>query len=453
MVTNNLLKYALENGGKNYVIEIPRSLRRNYIPANPSCTVYNGKIVVNTRMLAYVKCILVQDYLTAWPNINQGYFYHPNGYNSRNIIGVLGEDGLTETRMLGERHSVFNSYFSGLEDVRLVVWNGKLYAYGTRLDVAKGRVTICLHELDENYQVVNEVILDSPTNSPMEKNWAAVEDRPFTFVYFTNPQTVVEVNPDDGSARILSENKEFETAPRNLRGNTNVVRIDNEHYIEMVHETKVADAVDGVQDISYNIAFVVYDNDLNITHSTKFINFGQTLCQFGCGLCIVNDNVYIAYSELDAQASILMIPKDKLLEFIYGDMVDELEPIDGEYYKKRIDKFLEDGRIDQAYPFINYCLDNGVYDGDEKYEKLILTLGFICQEIYRIPDGNYNTLERTLDKIMSEGFKVKECLYLKSIIYRARGDISQSKMYCQMADETEGVCSLGFLSLINPHYL
>jgi len=453
MVTNNLLKYALENGGRHYVIDIPRKLRRGHIPANPTCSVFNNKIVVNTRMLTYVKCILVQDYLTTRFNVNPGYFYHPNGYNSRNVIGELGEEGLTGARTLGERQGVLNTYFNGLEDVRLVSWNGKLYAYGTRLDVAEGRVAICLHELDEDYQVVNEVILDSPTNSPMEKNWAAVEDRPFTFVYYTNPQTVIEVNPTDGSVKILSEHKEFSTAPHGLRGNTNVVRLDGERYIEMVHETKFTDTSDGTQDISYNMAFVVYDNDLNIIHSTKFFSFGQFLSQFGCGLCILGDDAYIAYSEMDAQANILKLPKEKLIEYIYSDIVDEPEPLDADRYKNMIETMLEAGYIDQAYPFINYCLDNGVYDGEEKYEKLILTLGFICQEIYRIPDGNYNTLEQTLDKIMSEGFKVKECLYLKSIIYRARGDIGQSKMYRQMADETEGVCSLGFLSLINPHYL
>ena len=129
MVTNNLLKYALENGGRHYTIDIPRNLRRRHIPANPTCTVFNGKIVVNTRMLTYVKCILIHDYLMAKFNVNPGYFYHPNGYNSANVIGELGEEGLVGARTLGERQGELNTYYNGLEDVRLVSWNGRLLCW------------------------------------------------------------------------------------------------------------------------------------------------------------------------------------------------------------------------------------------------------------------------------------------------------------------------------------
>lgn len=450
MTLNSLLKFALDNGGVNYPIDIPNTLKRGAISTNPSCVVYKDDLLVNTRLVNYVKAYLINDYKYGDFSSNQDFFYSVNGYNSQNVIGCFVNGSLNRCRYLGETQGLYPVYYTGLEDVRLVVWNEKLYAYGTRLDVTD-RIAICFYELNDDFQIVKETIVDSPTHSFTEKNWAAVEDRPFTFVYFTNPQTIIEVNPEDGTTKILSDNKEFANAPHHLRGNSNVIRFDDNRYIELVHETRFNE-VNGATSINYYLAFVLYDNDLNIIHASELFNFTQSLCEFSCGMCIQGDNVYIAYSELDASANMIMVSKDKLLEFIYHADEYQVE-LDKTYFIDKVNGLLRNGNFKQTLSFIMFCLNNEIYANEEKYEKLILTLGFICQEIYRIPDGNYNTLEQTLDKIMSEGYKVKECLYMKSIIYRARGDIGQSKMYRQMADETEGVCSLGFLSLINPHYL
>lgn len=446
---NSIVQFALSNGGTNKSINIPTTLKNGGIESSPSCVLYNNDIVINTRVVEYTKVFDIKDYPLTDRNDNQTYYIKNGGYHSHNVIGVFDGNNISDSRYLREPAGGY-TYFSGLEDVRLVVWDDKLYAYGTRWDKAD-RGAICIYELNDEYKAINEIVVDTPTKSPCEKNWAAVEDKPFTFIYYTNPQTIIQVNPEDGSVKTLVSGVKYNIIQENLRGNSNLVRFDDESYIELVHESEYT-YNNGVRELHYKYAFVFYNNDLEITNISRFFIFNQPLCEFSCGLCFKDDNIYITYSELDASANMLIIPKESLVEFLMH-YTDDNNTIDKNYFIEKVNTLISGGNTKQAMPFINFCLTEGIYNGSEKYLKLIMLLSYICQNLIDKTNIELLAIKSTLENIISEGYYEKECYYLLAMIYRILGDLEQNKICVDKANNMKQLCATEFLMFINPHYL
>ena len=72
-------------------------------------------------------------------------------------------------------------------------------------DIIDGKGRICIYELNEEFEPIHCIVCDANWLMDCEKNWAAIEDKPFTFIYSTNPLVIVEINPETGEINVIKE--------------------------------------------------------------------------------------------------------------------------------------------------------------------------------------------------------------------------------------------------------
>jgi len=121
----------------------------------------------------------------------------------------------------------------GDEDMRVINWNGKTYVSYTKIhakvaDFAANKHDATIHfaELSDDFSLVNEQPIKTDKN--VEKNWAPIEDKPFTYVYDVNTFTTIN------TAGVKSDRKINNTVTK-YRGSTPFIRIGDQ-YIGIIHE-------------------------------------------------------------------------------------------------------------------------------------------------------------------------------------------------------------------------
>ena len=145
----SLVRYALSHGGSDVQVILPKEIiGSRYSATNPTCVVFGENLLFNSRLVNYRKVLQNDEMSFIGVNRNQTCLLHNYGFNSRNVMfGLYGENisWASETNYPVGDQSLF---YKGLEDCRLVVWDGVLYAYGTRWDVGAGDTArICLYQL------------------------------------------------------------------------------------------------------------------------------------------------------------------------------------------------------------------------------------------------------------------------------------------------------------------
>ena len=345
-----------------------------------------------------------------------------------------------------------NSYYKGLEDCRLVVWDNKLYAYGTRWDKVESKGCICLYELDGDMKPINETVILPQCENNCEKNWAAVEDKPFTFDYNHNPLIVITVN-NNSECTLIKQNEKDNNLDFVIKGSTQIVRYDENTYMSLVHTNCYYD--DGeVSRSDYLTAFVFYDNDLNIIKISDWFVFKSPMCEFTCGLTIHNNDIYITYSQLDCSSHVLVTNKDTIEKFlnIKSDNIYGFS----EFYN--LAKIYENERqFNTSSALYNYaaikCEDENVED-TIKLECVIKMYSGIVGRAYNYTAKSfYVEIINTLKRYTENYPDYCEFYYLISVMYRLMGNFNDSKTYKQMGDERKVNIHSYFFKYFNPNYL
>lgn len=320
----SLARYAIGNGGSDTEVVFPKTLLGGrYAAGNPTCAVFGGSLVFNTRLVNYRKIVQSERFKLIGVPKNQTYFLHKNGFESRNAVFTMDGGLLSGFRETDYGAGDAHAYYRGFEDCRLVVWDGCLYAYGTRWDKVPGEGRICIYRLNSDMQPVSETVVESPFGANCEKNWAAVDGMPFCFIYMYNPMTVVKVTDmDSGKCEIVERHDESGIIPSwlGIKGSTPVARLDSNTLVSLVHRTDSETDVHGMEHIFYRTAFVLMDKGFNITKMSNWFVFRTDLCEFTCGLSILNGTVYIPYSQVDCTVNILEMPLSAVIAFIEGDI-------------------------------------------------------------------------------------------------------------------------------------
>jgi hypothetical protein len=314
----------MSHGGSDVQVILPKEIiGSRYSATNPTCVVFGENLVFNSRLVNYRKVLQNDEMSFTGVNRNQTCLLHNYGFNSRNVMfGLYGENisWASETNYPVGDQSLF---YKGLEDCRLVVWDGVLYAYGTRWDVGAGDTArICLYQLDGNLQPIKETVVESPFGLKIEKNWAAVEGKPFTFIYQYDPVVIVRITDLNTGACETVRNDDLETPYDSwfpTRGSSQVVRISDNMYISIVHTADTSESECGMLDMRYRSAFVLMDNDFNIIKTSDWFVFRTDMSEFCCGIAVFGGFVWIPYSQCDCTVNILKIPLDGLLRFVDGD--------------------------------------------------------------------------------------------------------------------------------------
>lgn len=451
---NSFVRYIVENGGKEYRLVYNQDvLKGQFSSCNTTCAWFNDELVINSRLVNYRKIFQSNNIRLIEDKNAQTYLYLKNGFDTKNVTSRFADGNLVDVKeTIYSPPNLQNVYYHGLEDIRFVVWDGKLYSYGTRWDKVVDKGCICLHELDDNLTPINETIILPQSSNNCEKNWGAIDDKPFTFMYANNPTTVVKINKD-GYCWLYKQHEKNEKFKDWIKGSSQIIRYDNNTYISLVHTNKHFNEGE-ISRTDYVTAFAFYDNDLNLIKLSDWFVFKNPMCEFTCGLAIHDNDVYITYSQLDCTSNLLVTNKEAIEMFMKlpNNSVKQYEFMD--YYL--LAKDYEDKlQYNTAYGLYNYAalLNSNPYP-DLQEECLVKAF---CGVLEQLPELRVNRylwqVVNCLKNITNKHPNSCEFYYILSSAYKIAHDYDNYKFFKKLGDERKLNIHNYFFKYLNPNYL
>lgn len=219
--------------------------------------------------------------------------------------------------------------FVGLEDARIVRWDGKLYLTGVRRDVddvGTGRME--LSELDEEtFAEVRRVRIEAPAGmegSYCEKNWMPILDKPFHYVRWCDPLQIVKADPESGNSEIVLEKKP-NVGCEGARGSSQVITVGDK-YVAIVHMFQMwMNEKDEKTQSKYVEKFVVWDRDWNVERVSEPFNFADFEVEFTNGMAYMEGKYVIPFALQDNLSFMLVVGKETVEDFIYGRYAENAE--------------------------------------------------------------------------------------------------------------------------------
>lgn len=334
---DSLARNVLNDGGDIHPLIIPSNLTNGTGLMNPSILNIDGKLVVNIRHVNYT-----------FYHSERKLFQHPWGpltyLHPENDMHLRTEnyycelnDSFEISRFNKIDTSKFDTYepmwdFVGLEDARLIEWNGRLFTSGVRRDTTtngQGRMELCEIEVrDDSVVEVSRWRIHPPNdkNSYCEKNWMPVADRPFEYVKWCNPVEVVKVaeTPTDDkvfeSNWVESETVHLQTSGNFLskdpRGGSQVIPV-GDNYLTLTHDVDLFKSEVGRKDGVYRHRFILFDKDWNIIKYSKDFSLMNGHTEFAAGMCHYKDKILITFGFQDNAAFVLEV-NPKTIEKMLG---------------------------------------------------------------------------------------------------------------------------------------
>ena len=317
-----LAKYVITNGGSLHPLVIPASETNGTGLMNPSVFVDNGKVVMNLRHCQY----------TIY-HAEKGIFEHQYGplvyLNPENDITLTTKNFFCE---LDEKMNIVKSTkvdtskldvkpiweFIGLEDARVVRWDGKLYLCGVRRDTTTngvGRMELSEIEVStDSVKEISRVRIDAPApnTSYCEKNWMPILDKPYHFIKWTNPTEVVKADPVTGACETVVLQELNAGYSGNIRGGSQVISWED-GYLCLNHITYLFKSELQRKNARYRHVFTKLDKDFKIQKVSKEFSFMEGEIEFACGMAQLNDDLLITFGFQDNASFLLKTPK-KIVE-------------------------------------------------------------------------------------------------------------------------------------------
>lgn len=326
----NFVKLALENGGSIHPLIIPSKDLKGPSLTNPSIYNDNGKIVTNLRNINYTLYHSEKKiYENQWGPL---VYIHPENDMHLRTWNVFCEmnDNLRIKRYDHVNTTKFPEKelweFVGLEDARIVRWNGSLYLIGVRRDldtIGTGRMEMCeivVHH--NNIQEISRIRIPTPANkeSYCEKNWMPITDMPYHFVKWTNGTEVVRYDIETGQTETVVLKSWLDIGCSDLRGGSQVIPLDNGYHFCLVHETDLFQSEQGRKDAVYRHRFVVWDENWNVTRVSRLFSFLNADIEFAVGMCEYNDDLLMTFGYQDNAAYLLRVNKKFTMDYIFSDV-------------------------------------------------------------------------------------------------------------------------------------
>jgi hypothetical protein len=315
----NMVQKAVEHGGKLAPLVIPKGLTRGTGLLNPSVFVDDGQILVNLRHCNYtlLHAENKQMFPTRWGPLA---YLHPEKdmrLVTENYICKLDDNlevmDYAHVDMLTLHEPIWE--FVGLEDARLVKWDGDYYLVGVRRDTTtngQGRMEYSKVEIDWQTRTVKElsrlrIPVPGPEESYCEKNWIPVLDRPYHFVKWTCPTELVYANPEKLETTSVFV-KETPRPSKDQRGSSHVLRWGN-MYISITHEVDLFKNYLGQKDAIYRHRLCVWDSEFNFVGLSNPFSFLEFPIEFCTGAAIFGEDLLISFGAADDAAFILRTPR------------------------------------------------------------------------------------------------------------------------------------------------
>jgi hypothetical protein len=322
---NNFVKLALENGGVIKPLLVPVCNLEGPSLTNPSVLVIDGKILVNIRNVNYT---LYHSELNKFEHMwgPLSYIHPENDMHLRTANHIVElDDNLDTIHSTKIDTSDFDTYqpqwdFVGLEDVRLIQWNERIYAIGVRRDLdTLGTGRMELSELQFTDTQVKEVSRyripgPPPDNEYCMKNCTPIEDRPFHLLKWTNPTALMKFDPMGGDTEVFDTGT-YIPGFNDMRGGSQVLKY-KDGYITLVHETELYNSEQGRKNATYRHRFVVWDKDFKNQKFSSLFSFLNMKVEFSCGMAEYKNSYLITFGAQDNAAYILKVPKNVVEAFI-----------------------------------------------------------------------------------------------------------------------------------------
>lgn len=330
----NFCKYCVLQGGELFPINVSAEDSARLGICNPSIFDDGDKIYISLRNVNYM---LFNNKNKKYQTFfGEGVYATPDDDLHLRTRNYLAEYDL-ETNSIKSYNLIDTSDFDiepkwdfiGLEDVRLVRWNNKLYATGCRRDVKEnGESRMELSEIDpKTGKELSRVRINAPgdNTSYCEKNWVPVLDMPFHYIKWTNPTELVKVNPETGECQSLfvkEQNQDILKTNRALRGSSQIIPFGN-GYIALMHEVDLSQTELKRKDCRYYMKWIMFDKEFNITHASDEFNFLNFDIEFTNGLMYKDNYFYIPFAVMDNISFLLKVEKNIVCNFIMDYKPDE----------------------------------------------------------------------------------------------------------------------------------
>lgn len=328
MNSEYIAKKVLDSGGSIHPLVIPTQLTNGTGLMNPSVLVDNGKILVNIRHVNYTFYHSEKKlFQHQWGPLT---YVHPENdmhLRTNNFYCELNEQfNIVRYNMIDM--TKFDTYeplwdFVGLEDARLVRWDEKLYITGVRRDTTtNGQGRMELSEIivdDGSVKEVSRFRIPPPKDldSYCEKNWMPIVEFPYHFVKWSNPTEVVKVDPEKQTCETVYLT-DYKPLPRDLRGGSQVIRWDENHWFAITHEVDLFKSEVGRKDAVYRHRLILWDNDWNLVNYSRDFSFLAGHVEFCVGIANYGGDILATFGFQDNAAYIMRIPK-KVLEDILNE--------------------------------------------------------------------------------------------------------------------------------------
>lgn len=319
----NLVEKAVTHGGKLAPLVNPET----FGAMNPSVFIDDdGDILVNLRCVNY--CLYHAENKQLFPSRWGPLSYlHPEKdvrLATENYIVRLNQDleitDRTHVEMLKLHQPIWE--FHGLEDARLVQWEGYYYLIGVRRDTTDtgvGRMEYTLLDFDKTNFVAKEthrtrIPAPDPDNSYCEKNWVPVVDKPYTFVKWSMPTELVISDPREP----YTEQKSLiqtPAAPADQRGSSHVIKWGS-MYISITHEVNLFKNYLIQKDGIYRHRLLIWDEQFNFAGLSKPFSFLDARIEFCVGAAKLGDDLLLSFGFQDNAAFVLRVPKPVVEDLI-----------------------------------------------------------------------------------------------------------------------------------------
>jgi len=292
---------------------------------NPSVLVRDGKILMNLRNVNYTLFHAEKHrFQHFWGALCYIHPENDNHLRTNNFIAEL-DDNLDIKWYSEIDSSEFDNYtpcwdFVGLEDIRLVEWDGKLYGLGVRRDldeVGTGRMEAI--ELDIQGTTVKEVSRYRIPGPPPDKeycmkNCVPILDKPNHLLKWCNPTALMKYAPGE-ETEVFDTSGFYEGIDPHLRGGSQVIPY-KDGYLTLIHETHMNTTERGMKDADYLHRFIYWDKNFQNMRQSKLFSFIGLRIEFCCGLAEYGDHFLITFGGTDNAGYIVKASKELVESYI-----------------------------------------------------------------------------------------------------------------------------------------
>lgn len=270
------------------------------------CLDANGKLIVVKRYVSYK----IDD---------QGNYINLPNIITKNVVAKINVDStvwkLTDEFIL-DYDTTYDNIYVGLEDVRMLVYNGDMFFNANR-GLSAEHVTIEHGLIDMKNKKVHSVFLRRPEDTnTIQKNWVLFRgNREIKIIHSWSPLLIGHADASDEKIKDfkLTHIVKTPTFFKYLRGSTNGVTINGEIWF-------ICHLVSYETRRYYYHVFVVLDEETyEVKKYSRLFTFEKQPVEYTLGFVYFKekDQLFIGYSVMDRETKFIQVPKKHVDALLY----------------------------------------------------------------------------------------------------------------------------------------